>query len=201
MKGDTFIALLRGINVTGRNKIPMAELRALCADLGWADVQSYIQSGNLLFQADATPVELEAELEGAIKRQFGHTISIIVRAAANWPAYVRGNPFPEASASAPNRVMLALAKARPKPDAVANLRQRAAGGEQIVQVGDALWFDYANGMANTKLTPALLDRLVGSPVTARNWNTVLKLNELAGFPPPPRTGGAARQKKTGQADA
>jgi uncharacterized protein (DUF1697 family) len=175
-----FVALLRAINVSGHNKVPMAELRSLCADLGWRDVQSYIQSGNLVFKAAASPSRLEAELEQAVERRFGLSIPILVRAAADWPAYIRGNPYPDASESEPNAVMLALSKTPPKPDAAERLRERAADCERIVQVGDALWLHYGGGMAKTKLTPALLDRLVGSPVTARNWRTVLKLYEMAG---------------------
>lgn len=184
MHPESFIALLRGINVSGRNKIPMAELRSLCAELGWSEVQSYIQSGNLLFQASAAPARLEAELAGAIERQFGLSIAIIVRPAAAWPAYLRGNPYPDASQSEPNLVMLALAKGPPNRDAVDRLRERSAGGETIIQVGDALWLHFGSGVGKSKLSPALLDRLVGSPVTMRNWRTVLKLNEMAGHPPP-----------------
>lgn len=178
MQPDTFIALLRGINVSGRNKIPMAELRSLCADLGWEDVQSYIQSGNLVFKAGNTPANLEAELEQGIERQFGLSIPVIVRAAAEWPAYVNGNPYPEASQFEPNLVLLALSKAPPKQDAVEGLRDRALSGERIIQVGDALWIHFKGGVGRSKLSPALLDRLVGSTVTTRNWRTVLKLDEL-----------------------
>jgi uncharacterized protein (DUF1697 family) len=178
----TFIALLRGINVSGHNKIPVSELRSLCAELGWTDVQSYIQSGNLLFKAGAGPGRLEAELEGTINRRFGLSIPVIVRSAADWPGYVRDNPYPEESRSEPNAVMLALAKAPPKPDAAAKLRERAVNGERVVQVGDALWLHFGGGVAKSKLSPALFDRLVGSPVTTRNWRTVLKLNEMAGLP-------------------
>jgi uncharacterized protein (DUF1697 family) len=74
---------------------------------------------------------------------------------------------------------------RPKDGAVEILSERAAAGERIMLVGDALWFHYPNGVARSKLTPALLDRVVGSPVTARNWNTVLKLHNLAGLTPTP----------------
>jgi uncharacterized protein (DUF1697 family) len=176
----TFIALLRGINVSGRNKIPMPELRALCADLGLQDVQSYIQSGNLLFQAGSPAANLENQLEDGIKRHFALTIPVIIRPAAQWPLYVAGNPYPGASAIEPNVVMLALSKAPPQADAVAQLRERAGAGERITQVRDALWIHFAGGVARSKLSPALLDRLVGSPVTMRNWRTVLKLHELAG---------------------
>jgi uncharacterized protein (DUF1697 family) len=176
----TFIALLRGINVSGRNKIPMPELRALCADLGWRDVQSYIQSGNLLFQAASPAAKLETQLEDGIKRHFALAIPVIIRPAAKWSAYAAGNPYPGASAREPNLVMLALSKTAPITGAVEQLRERASAGERVTQVGDALWIHFAGGSARSKLSPALLDRLAGSPVTTRNWRTVLKLRDLAG---------------------
>jgi uncharacterized protein (DUF1697 family) len=175
---STHIALLRGINVSGRNRIPMPELQALCRELGWAEVQTYIQSGNVTFQAEDAPDALEAELERGIERHFGLRIPVLVRAGAAWPAYVRGNPFPEASEREPNLVMLALTKAAPREDAAERLQDRAADGERVVQVGDALWIHFAGGAARSKLSPALLDRLAGSSVTTRNWRTVLKLDEL-----------------------
>jgi uncharacterized protein (DUF1697 family) len=180
MRQGTFIALLRGINVGGHNKVPMLELRSLCADLGWTDVRSYIQSGNLVFSASGRAARLETALEGAIEDRFGLSISTVVRAAAAWPEYVQGNPYRDASDSEPNRVMLALSKAAPKPDAADQLRERAADGERIARVGDVLWLHFAAGVARSKLTPALLDRLVGSPVTMRNWRTLLTLHEMAG---------------------
>lgn len=178
MPPSTFIALLRGINVTGRNKIAMSDLRSLCADLGWTDIETYIQSGNLVFNADAPPASLEVELEQAIEARFGLIIPVIVRTAADWPAYIQGNPFPDESDREPNFVMLALSKSPPHEDAGSSLQDRAANGERIVQVGDALWIHYPDGVGRSKLSPALFDRLVGSPVTARNWRTVLRLDEL-----------------------
>ena len=74
--------------------------------------------------------------------------------------------------------MLALAKAPPSSDAVQALQERAANGERVVRTGDALWIHYAGGAGRSKLSPALLDRLVGSPMTTRNWRTVLKVGEL-----------------------
>ncbi len=180
MPMSTFIALLRGINVGGRNKIAMPELRSLCAGLGWEDVQSYIQSGNLVFKASAPESSLEGELERSIDRRFGLSIPVIVRAAEDWPAYVRSNPYRDASQEEPNVVLLALAKAPPKRGVVEALAEQAAGGERITQVGDALWIHYRSGIGRSKLSPTLLDRLVGSAVTARNWRTVLKLGKMSG---------------------
>lgn len=174
----SFIALLRGINVSGRNTIPMAELRTLCTELGWGDVQTYIQSGNVIFTGRGSAPRLEAALEREIERRFGLAIPVIVRAATDWSAYVSDNPYPDASRSEPNLVLLALSKSPPRRDAVDGLLERAANGERITQVGDAIWIHYAGGVGKSKLSPALLDRLVGSPVTGRNWRTVLKLGEL-----------------------
>lgn len=175
---STWIALLRGINVSGRNIIPMAELRVCCTKLGYQSVQTYIQSGNLIFQADASAAQIETALEQAILSHFNLHIPVIVRQATVWPSYSANNPFLDQSQSQANLVMLALSKAVPAADAVAKLRERAVSGEQIEQVGDVLWVYYADGVARSKLAPALFDRLVGSAVTARNWRTVLKLEEL-----------------------
>jgi uncharacterized protein (DUF1697 family) len=194
MPTTRFLALLRGINVGGNNKIPMAELRALSGEIGWKDVQSYIQSGNLIFEAAGTPADLEADLERAIARRFGLSIEVLVRAGAAFPAYVAGNPFLEACGTESNLVMLLLSKAPPRKEAAAELRKRAAGGERIVQVGDALWIHYAGGVARSKLSPALMDRLVGSTVTARNWRTVLKLEEMVGNEATPRDAPRGRSR-------
>lgn len=157
----------------------MADLRTLCDGIGWLDVRSYIQSGNLVFRSPGSPGELERALGEAIERRFGLEVPVIVRTAEEWPAYMRGNPFPDASTKEPNLVMLALAKSPPAPDAAARLEERAASGERIARVGDALWIHFAGGAtATSRLSPAFLDRCAGSPVTTRNWRTVLALDAL-----------------------
>ncbi|HVT44212.1 MAG TPA: DUF1697 domain-containing protein [Thermoanaerobaculia bacterium] len=179
MRPATFIALLRGVNVSGHNRVPMSDLRLACAGLGWTAVQTYIQSGNVLFRAAASAASLEEELERLIERELGLSIPVIVRTAKAWSSCIRGNPFPEASQTEPNLVMLALSKATPKQDAAEQLQARAVGDERIARVGDALWIHFSRGVGRTRLSPALLDRLAGSPVTMRNWRTALKLEELA----------------------
>ena len=173
------LALLRGINVGGRNKLPMDELRAVCAGLAWKSVGTYIQSGNLVFRSKDAPATLEAELEEAIEGHFGLTIPVLVRTARAWEGLLRGNPFPEAGEAEPSRVVLALSKRAPQKGAAEALSERAVDGERVVRVGAALWIHHPKGVGRSKLTPALLDRLVGSPVTARNWRTVQALATLA----------------------
>ena len=173
---------MRGINVGGHNMIPMSDLRALCAEIGWSDVQTYIQSGNVVFSASGKPAALAMQLQRAIERRFGLSIPVIVRAAADWSTYTRTNPFLDVCKKEAKLVMLCLAQNSPNADALKILRDRGANGEQVIQVGDALWIHFAAGVARSKLSPSLLDRSVGSPVTARNWLTVLKLNEMVSAP-------------------
>lgn len=176
-----YVALLRGINVGGRNKLPMAEVRSVCSALGWDEVETYIQSGNVLFTAEKKGAELEIELEQAIEQHFRLDVPVIVRSADDWSTYLGTNPFPEASATEPNLVMLALSKNGMNPETAKSLQERAGAGERLEEAKGALWIFYPNGSGRSKLSPALLDRAAGSAVTTRNWRTVLKLAELLGL--------------------
>ena len=173
-----FVALLRAINVGGRSKLPMAGLRALCGKLGWKDVATYIQSGNLVFEASGSAASLEANLEKALGEEFGFTPAVMVRSVPDWKALAQANPFPKESEKEPNRVLVGISKAKPKAGAAEALEARAAAGERVREAGGALWFHYPAGVGTSKLTPSLIDRLAGSPVTARNWRTMLKLCEM-----------------------
>jgi len=168
------VALLRAVNVGGR-KLPMADLRALCAGLGWTDVATYIQSGNVVFSATGSAAGIEKQLEEAIKAEFGLDVPVIVRTGAEWSRYASDNPF---AGEPPNRVMLLLSNATPAKDAEKVIEARGVAGERVRRVGDALWFHYPNGAGTSKLTPSLIDRAAASPSTARNFNTVLKLKEM-----------------------
>ena len=171
------VALLRAVNVGGR-KLPMAELRALCAGIGWRDAATYIQSGNVVFSAEAPREGLEAQLEAGIAARFGMDVPVIVRSAEQWRTYAPACPFPNAAKAEPNRLMILLSKRAPLPDAEAALRARAAEHERVAIAGDALWIHFADGSARSRLTPSLIDRLVGSPATSRNHNTLVKLGEM-----------------------
>ena len=172
------IALLRGINVGGKNKIPMAELRAICIQIGFEDVSTWIQSGNVVLSASESGQALELRLEKAIAQNFGYAIPVVARAAPAWDRYIDGNPFLDKSAAEPDRVLMYLSKRPPKTKAVSALLGYAAATERIAKIGDAIWVYYGNGIARSKLAPAVLDRHVGSSVTGRNWRTVLKLRDM-----------------------
>ncbi len=172
-----YVALLRAVNVGGC-KLPMAELREVCAGLGWENVATYIQSGNVVFDAAGKPEALEAALEQAVTARFGFERPVIVRSAKQWAAYAAGSPFPEQEKDRPNYLLLGLAKSAVAAGAGEALEARGAAGEQVRQDRDALWFFFPDGSGVSKLSPAAIDKAAGSPVTTRNWRTVLKLQEM-----------------------
>jgi uncharacterized protein (DUF1697 family) len=171
------VALLRAVNVGGR-KLPMADLRALCAGLGWEDVASYIQSGNVVFSAKGKPAAVEAELEQAIETRFGMDVPVIARSGTQWADLAASNPFAKAARDEPNRLQLLVSKQPANPDAAEKLMARAQAGESVKAAGGALWFHFPEGVATSKLTPALIDKACGSPSTGRNYRTVIKLLEM-----------------------
>lgn len=176
--GDVFVALLRGINVGGRRKVPMAELRALAEGLGWRAVATYIQSGNVVFRAAGTEGALEAALEQALAGHFGFDVPVVARSGEQWLTWARKSAFPDAEGERPKLLHLGLSKAPPAQDAVRGLAPYCAAGERVAVRGGALWVDCVGGVASSKLTPAVLDRVVGSSVTMRNWHSVQALAGL-----------------------
>ncbi len=172
------VALLRGINVGGHRKIAMAELRNVAEDAGLAYARSYIQSGNLVGDSSRSPEDFVFHFELFLKSYFGMDIDVMARSAADWAAFASRPAFPDAAAARPDRLMLVLSKAPPAPDAAALLTERAGHGEQIAAADGALWIHYPAGAGKTKLTPALLERAVGSPTTSRNYKTVLALQNM-----------------------
>jgi uncharacterized protein (DUF1697 family) len=173
------IALLRGVNVAGQRRVPMAELRELAVSVGCQHAETYIQSGNLVVTAALSPVVLEQQLEAALVDHFGFAVEVIARTAPDFAAYAAGTPFPDAQVERPKLVLLGIGKRAPAPGAVTALRERAIAGERIEIVGDALWFDFVAGSGRSKLTPAVIDRAAGITITTRNWNTVQELAAMA----------------------
>ena len=170
----TYAALLRGVNVGGKNKVSMSALRSLMESLGHTDVTTYIQSGNVVFTAggDVTPQSIER----AIQRKFGLDVTVVLRTRAALKKIVKANPFSGVELS---KVHVGFMAAKPKPGSVAELDATQFEPEAFVIKGSDLYLYLPNGMGRTKL-PAYLDRRIKTPTTVRTWNTVLKLLELAG---------------------
>ena len=171
------VALLRAVNVGGR-KLPMAAFREQVAALGWENVATYIQSGNLVFDADCGPAEAEAALEALIAGHHGFAAPAIVRTRTQWAKYPPGNPFPGAARDTPNLLLMLVAKETMKADAAEVIQARAAAGERVRKVGEAIWIHFPKGSGTSKLTPALLDRAIGSTATSRNYRTVCTLLDM-----------------------
>lgn len=171
------VVLMRAVNVGGR-KLPMADLRALCEELGFERPETYIQSGNLLLDSPLSPAATEETLGEAIEKRFDFDVPLILRRAADWRGYLDGNPFAGDPDIAENRLHMLLAAKPPPESAVAALEAYAEDGERLRIAGDALWIDYASGAGRSKLTPSRIDRAWGAKATARNLRTVRKLGAM-----------------------
>lgn len=178
-RGTVWIALLRGINVGGKRKVPMADLRGLAEGLGHTEVATYIQSGNLVFRAAGTAEGHAADLESAIADTFGFEVPVCVRRRADLVRIRAACPFEDAAEERPKLVHVGFARGKLPRGAASAIGEYAKAGEVVAAQGQALWIDFENGVARSKITPAVLDRLVGSSVTMRNVRTLDALIELA----------------------
>jgi len=178
----TYAALLRGINVGGSRKVPMADLRALMEDLGHDGVRSYLQSGQAVFTADHGDEDsLAAELTGAIEKRFGFTVDVIVRDHAYLKAIADNCPFPAAELEA-KQLHVTYFSAPVDADRFAEIDQAAYLPEEF-RLGDRALYLYApNGLGRSKLAEHLSKPRLNKGViaTSRNWNTVVKLVEMTG---------------------
>jgi len=175
------IALLRAINVGGTGKVAIADLRKLVTDLGFADVASYIASGNLVFTGDGRePGELEALFQAEAGRRLGLNSDWILRTPADWRAMIEASPYPDFAAEHPSRYLVTVFKTAPDPARLDEVRAMATLGEDLTLIGDALHICFPEGAGKSKLAGAVIEKRLGARGTARNWNTVLKLADMAG---------------------
>ena len=185
------VALLRGINVGGRNKVPMADLREVVASLGHTGVTTYIQSGNVLFStAETDTAKLAAELESAIAERFGIWASVVVLSRAELAAVLAGNPYPDEPN--PRLVHVVFLTAEPPEDlldriAAAESAAAAKGSRDTVRAaGPALFLHTPDGFGTSELaqlvfkiiSPPAKKQAPGLAATARNWATATKLLSL-----------------------
>lgn len=168
----TVVALLRGVNVGGRN-VAMAELRETIESLGHDDVRTYIQSGNVLFSAKGRVAA--SSLEHALEERFGIKIDVMIRSPRDLVKAAERNPFPDADTSELHVGFLART---PRSDVVKAIDALEFLPEEFAVVGSELYLHLPNGMARTRLPDFVLRRLK-IPATIRNWNTLTKLVELS----------------------
>ena len=177
------IALLRGVNVGGHNKIKMDGLRALCATLELEHAQTYVQSGNVVFRTSAhDTVKIGPRLENAIQRTFGFHAAVMVRTLDELRGVLSRNPFAGRVGIDPAKLLVTFLGVDPGPEAAARIAAIPYGAdrpEELFLDGRELYIHYPNGVGRSKLSPSVVERALGTAGTARNWNTVAKLVEIA----------------------
>ena len=170
-----WVALLRGINVGGRNRVPMAELRELFEQAGLGSVSSYIQSGNVLFTSEAADRdELSRQLEEAVRETFAVSSPVVLRTAAELARIADSPPF------GPDTSQTHVAFLDREPSEPGALAAFDPAPDRFEVAGTEVYLLYPNGVHGSRLTGALLERRLGVTATLRNWRTVAKLADLAG---------------------
>jgi uncharacterized protein (DUF1697 family) len=164
-----FIALLRAVNVGGTGKLPMAELRAMCAGIGFADVRTYIASGNVVLASAWAEARVKAALEARLAEYAGKPVGVVVRSGDAMQAVLAGNPFADA---APNRTVAIFLDEAPPADALERISGQ--GSERVVLGQREIYVHYGDGMARSKLK--IPEARSG---TARNMNTIARLAAMA----------------------
>jgi uncharacterized protein (DUF1697 family) len=174
----TLIALLRGINVGGSNKLPMKDLSALLTEMGLRGVQTYIQSGNAVFRCDVkNKTALAAKISTAIEAQHGFAPQVLLLDAVELQQAIADNPYPEAVADPKSLSLLFLAEMPQHPNLKA-LEALKTNSERFKLAGKVFYMHAPEGFGRSKLA-AQAEKLLGVAASARNWNTVCKLAEMA----------------------
>jgi uncharacterized protein (DUF1697 family) len=174
-----YISMLRGINVGGNRKIRMDELRALYESLGMGGPQTLLQSGNIVFHSElADRPALVRRLEEGIEQRFGFHSDILLRTLDELRAVIHRNPLSAEHVDPSKRVVMFLSGS-PTQDAIDDLVKSYAGLETIQITGQEAYLYYPDGLGRSKLTNAFIERKLNVSGTARNWNTVTRLLDLA----------------------
>ena len=175
----THVALLRAVNVAAHNQVAMADLRDLLTAMGFRDVRSLLQSGNLVFGGGRlTGPALERRLEAEAARRLGLETDFFVRTADEWRTLVAKNPFREAAERDPGRLHVMFLKDAPGAARAKALQATITGRETVAAAGRQAYVVYPDGSGRSKLTVARLEKGFGTRGTSRNWNTVMKLGAI-----------------------
>ncbi len=171
--------LLRGINVGGHRRVPMADLRAVAASVGFEEPRTYVASGNLVAGVRGDLRTAAARLADALAERFGFAVDVVARDAAAWARYLADDPFPDVDAA--NRVLLYLPRDPVPASALEALTARLGPAERAAPTTDGVWVFHADGAGTSKLTPKAIDAAFASPTTGRNRRTVAAIAGLMGL--------------------
>jgi uncharacterized protein (DUF1697 family) len=174
------ISMLRGVNVGGNNMIKMEALRALYGSLGLKDAQTYVVSGNVVFRTkERNLIALAKRIEDAIEQSFGFRPAVIVRTTSEIRDAIARNPFAKRRGIDPRKLLVTFLANLPSAEARERVLKIKADPEELFIDGREVYIYFANGMARPKLPWATIGKMLGTPGTGRNWNSVTKLLEIA----------------------
>jgi uncharacterized protein (DUF1697 family) len=172
-KSQRYVVLVRGINVGGHSKLPMARLRGLCAAIGCTEVTTYIQSGNAVLVSSLTAPRLRSGLTRALTDELGRPVEVMVRTPAEMAAVVSDTPYPDAAVTSVHVAFL-----HKPPGNTAALADLDCAPEELAVVGKEIYLHLPNGLGRARL-PVELGKVFKEPMTVRNWRTVTKLVEMS----------------------
>jgi uncharacterized protein (DUF1697 family) len=172
------IVLLRGINIGPRNRIAMPDLRDALAEAGFDDVQTYVQSGNVVLSSTASPTRVAETCRKEIMRRFKLEIAVVVRTRSDLEKVVKRNPLGDV-ADDPKRYQVSFLEGKLDRTAAERVKAAVVEPEQVVILGREIYAWHPKGVARSKLWTLLAGKGLGVTATARNWTTVTKLLELA----------------------
>ena len=176
----TYISLIRGINVGGHKIVKMDELRKVIDKIGFENVQTYVQSGNIVFTTSRqSPSGLSKKIEDVIKKKFGHDAAVITKTAEEIAAAIHDNPFLKNKAIDVEKLHVTFLSGIPEPSSVKRLETIPSGDDQFRWRENILYLYLPNGAGNSKLASAPFEKLLGVRVTTRNWRTVNSLHQMA----------------------
>jgi uncharacterized protein (DUF1697 family) len=175
-----YIAILRGINVGTGRKVPMADLKKLCENMGLQNVQTYIQSGNLVFELlqPESVSELETRLQQTFTAAFGLDIPVLIRTDNEWAESIAQNPFLKEENVDIDRLHLTCLKALPGTDLLEKIRTIQYPPDRYEIIGCNVFIFCAAGYGTSKLVNSFFESKLKVPATTRNWKTILKLHEM-----------------------
>jgi uncharacterized protein (DUF1697 family) len=175
---ESYVALLRGINVGPKKRIRMEPLRALVSDLGFADVRTLVNSGNVVFRGAGEPEEIGRQIEAALKEHHALDVPVVMRTGAELQQVVANNPFPDVAVTPKLLHVSFLATALPS-EAFEVLEKLDTGDDRLVVRAREIYLHVPHGLSGASPAIQTSDRLVPVVATSRNWNTVTRLAEMA----------------------
>lgn len=176
----TVVSMIRGINVAGARPLKMSRLRQICEEIGFRAVRTYLQSGNVVFEArGAKLVRHAAALERAIKEEFGYEVSVAALSREEISEVVASNPLVGLKSVDPAFLHVTFLVGQSPAPTLERSRLPLGPGEDAVQVGAAVYLYCPNGYGNTKINNAFFERALSTSATTRNWRTVLALDQMA----------------------